>query len=317
MIKPHPNFISSNKPVEQQSITQTGRPPSEAELRVMCINNEEGTMTDLLQKKIDQWKLPFTIEFIEGVKQDGTPGKVCDLKNILTEGEKQLVKFITVHDETLQMLDDCRKMMLSSHEVLVTGESGTGKECIAKAMISNRIGLTKIVNCAGLPSELIESELFGHSAGAFTGAISKKIGLMVAAASGVMFLDEIGELPLSVQGKLLRALQEKTVRPIGSNEELSITCRFVCATNKDLRSMVKQGTFRRDLYARISTLELDILPLRDRMCDIVPITESLSGGSKFLQRYKSELEEGILDLSNNVRSIQSYVIRYNVLGRIK
>lgn len=309
MIKPHPNFMIGGvgKPIEQQ-VSSVGTPPSEQQLRLLCDNNAEGTMTDLIQKKIDQWKLPFTIEFVEGK---------CSLKNTLTEGEKSLSKFITVHEETLQMIDDCRKMMLSSHEILVTGESGTGKECIAKAMISNRTGLTKVVNCAGLPSELIESELFGHAIGAFTGAVSKKIGLMVAAASGMMFLDEIGELPLSVQGKLLRALQEKTIRPVGSNEELSITCRFVCATNRDLKKMVKEGLFRRDLYARISTLELDILPLRERKCDIVPITESLQGGNKFLARYKSELEEGILDLSNNVRSIQSYVIRYNVLGRVK
>jgi transcriptional regulator with PAS, ATPase and Fis domain len=225
-----------------------------------------------------------------------------------------LKEFITIEDETLRMKEDARKIAKSEHEVLITGETGTGKELIAKSMIGERIGAIKAVNCAGFPSELIESELFGHIRGSFTGANTEKEGLLSAAKDGIMFLDEVGELPMHVQAKLLRALQDKSIRKVGSNVEEKITCKFVCATHRNLKKMVESKEFRQDLYARISTLELHIKPLRDRKCDIVPITESLKGGKDFLLKHQDELP--LLDLSLNVRSLQQHVIRFAVLGRL-
>jgi len=229
-------------------------------------------------------------------------------------GELWLQKFVTVDPETIQMKEDALKMSKTPYEVLVFGETGTGKELIAKSQINNRPGVIKAANCAGFPSELVESELFGYVSGAFTGAGKTTDGLIKAATGGVMFLDEVGELPMWVQAKLLRVIQEKTVRKVGGKEIEPVDCKFVFATNRDLKAMVKAGTFREDLYARISTLELTVNPLRERKCDIEPIVLSLPGGDKFWDKYRSMVDS--FDLSLNVRSLQRMVIRYNTLGRI-
>lgn len=280
--------------------------PTEAQLKLMLSNGPE--LIDLVNKNIETFKLPYTVE----INPETGFGI---LKDTLPPGELYLKTFITEEQDTLQMKEDARKMYVTNYEVLITGETGTGKEIIAKSMIGSRKGPIKAVNCAGFPEHLIESELFGHVKGAYTGADREKQGLMSSATDGVMFLDEIGELPMPIQAKLLRALQEKRIRKVGSNMDEEINCKFVCATHRDLRKMVEAGSFRKDLYARISTLELDIKPLLpDRKCDLVPITKSLKGGDKFLEKYQSELLEGFLDLSLNVRSLQQHVIRFNVLG---
>ena len=280
-------------------------PPTEDKLRLMLSNGVN--FVSMVEDMIEKHTLPFIVE-IDQATGIGT------LKNTLTPGELYLNQFITLSPKMLEMKELARKMAYCPYEVLITGDTGTGKELIGNSMIGNRTGPVKAVNCAGMPETLIESELFGHVRGAFTGADKDKKGLMSEAAGGVMFLDEVGELPMQVQAKLLRALQFKRVRPVGAVSELEITCKFVCATNRNLKDMVEKGTFRRDLYARISTLELDILPLKDRPEDVRPIIESLSGGVKFLEKYKDLI--GSLDLSLNVRSLQQYVIRYNVLGKI-
>lgn len=277
-------------------------PDIEERLRLMVVNGPD--MIDIALGMIARWKLPYIIE-------NG------QLRSSYSNGELWIQKFITVDEDTKHMLEEAKKMAASPYEVLIIGDTGTGKELLAKSMIGNRKGSTKAVNCAGLPRELIESELFGYVKDAFTGASKTTDGLMTLAQDGVMFLDEIGELPLDVQAKLLRSLQDKVIRKVGGKTEESINCKFVCATNRDLKKMVTDGLFRRDLYARISTLELHIKPLEDRKCDIVPITESLPGGKLLLEKYKEELENGILDISLNVRSLQQHVIRYNVLGRLK
>lgn len=205
---------------------------------------------------------------------------------------------------------------MTPYEVLITGETGTGKEIIAKSMIGKLSGEIKAINCGALPENLIESELFGHVKGAFTDAREDKDGLCTAARDGVMFLDEIGDLPLIAQGKLLRAIQEKRIRPVGSTRDIPITCKFVCATHKKIRKMVEDGTFRRDLYARISTLELHIKPLRERRHDVIPIMRTIPGHEVLLRDYQKMFEEGDIDLSLNVRSLQQYVTRYQVLGRL-
>jgi transcriptional regulator with PAS, ATPase and Fis domain len=215
------------------------------------------------------------------------------------------------------MKEECRKIASTPYSVLIVGETGTGKELIANSMIANRLGKIQAINCAGMPRDLIESELFGHTQGAFTGAIRAKDGLLMAAKDGVMFLDEIGDMPMDIQAKLLRAMQQMVVRKVGGTTDEKINCKFVCATNCNLRDMVTTSRFRRDLFARISTLEVDIKPLRERVCDLEPIVMSiLPDGPAFWEKYGVALKQGDLDLSLNVRSIQQHVIRYSVLGRV-
>jgi len=162
-------------------------------------------------------------------------------------------------------------LALTSHPVLILGESGTGKELVARTVHANGPNAQKPflpVDCGSLVPTLIESELFGFVKGAFTGANHSKDGLLVAAEGGTVFLDEIGELSLDLQSKLLRALQEKEVRPVGATHRVPIRARIVAATNRDLAAMVETGAFRKDLFYRLNVVNLRLPSLRDRLDDI-------------------------------------------------
>jgi two-component system, NtrC family, response regulator PilR len=163
-----------------------------------------------------------------------------------------------------------------SSTVLITGESGTGKELIARAIHFTSIRKDKkfvSINCGALPETLLESELFGHERGAFTGAVKEKRGLFAEADGGTLFLDEISETSPTMQVKLLRAIQEKLIRKVGGNEELSVDVRIIAATNKDLAELVTQGKFREDLFYRINVIPIALPPLRARTEDIPPLTQ--------------------------------------------
>jgi DNA-binding NtrC family response regulator len=177
------------------------------------------------------------------------------------------------------------KVAYSTHPVLILGESGTGKELVARSIHFNGTNAKKpfvAVDCGALVPTLIESELFGHVKGAFTGADRAKEGLLASADGGTVFLDEIGELPLDVQAKLLRALQEKEVRPVGATQAKPISARVLAATNRDLAGMVERGQFRKDLYFRLNVVNLRIPPLRDRRDDIPALA------MHFLERMQRE-----------------------------
>lgn len=273
--------------------------PSEERLRLMLANG----LGDVVQQLIITHKLQYIVENNE-------------LKDSVTGTALHLKRFITVDPDMLLLKDDIHKMAKASHEVLICGETGTGKETLAKAMIGDRTGKIVSFNCAGLVETLVESELFGYSKGSFTGATGDRQGILAAAKDGVCFLDEIGELPLAAQAKLLRAIQEKQIRRVGSVTDESISCKIVCATHRDLESMVELGTFREDLYARISTLIVRVSPLRDRLCDIIPIIKSLKSGNEFLLALEGKILPGGLNLKYNVRSLQQHVARFETLGRI-
>lgn len=176
----------------------------------------------------------------------------------------------------LKALDLAKRVSSSTANVFILGESGTGKEVIARSvhnMGTRSKGPFIAVNCSAIPETLLESELFGHAKGAFTGAIDKKIGLFEEAEGGTLFLDEIGDLPLSLQAKLLRVLQEKKIKRIGENQVRKVDARIVTATHKDLRTEVAGGRFREDLFFRLNVIQIKIPPLRERKEDITPLAE--------------------------------------------
>jgi two-component system, NtrC family, response regulator PilR len=190
------------------------------------------------------------------------------------------------HSESMRrILELVRRIASSKSTVLITGESGTGKERIARAVHEASDRASKpfvVVNCGAFPEQLIESELFGHERGAFTGASSRKLGIFREAEGGTVLLDEVGELPLPMQVKLLRVLQERKVRGIGESHEVAVDVRMLAATNRDVEADVKAGTFRQDLYYRLNVLRIEVPPLRERRED-VPVLASY-----FLERCARE-----------------------------
>jgi DNA-binding NtrC family response regulator len=177
-----------------------------------------------------------------------------------------------------RLLDTIARVAGSDATVLITSESGVGKELVARALHRHgprQRGPFVGVNCAALPATLLESELFGHVKGAFTDARASRAGLFVQAHGGTLFLDEVGEMPLEMQAKLLRTLQERRVRPVGANEEIPFDARMVAATNQDLLSAVERGAFREDLYFRLAVIEVEVPPLRSRGGDVLLIAHSL------------------------------------------
>lgn len=176
-----------------------------------------------------------------------------------------------------RVLDMVRRVAPTRSTVLLTGESGTGKELVARALHEWGTPQARFlaVNCAAIPNDLLENQLFGSKRGAFTGADRDRDGVFVHAGDGTVFLDEIGELPLATQAKLLRALEQKEIMPVGANEPIRVEARILAATNKDLRKEVEAGRFREDLYYRLNVVSIDIPPLRERREDIPQIVEFL------------------------------------------
>lgn len=209
--------------------------------------------------------------------------------------------------------------------VLITGESGTGKELLAKAIHQNSLRAGKpfiAVNCGALPETLVESELFGHTKGAFTGAVSERAGKFEAANEGTIFLDEIGELPLPMQVKLLRVLQEREVDKLGSPHPVKVNVRIIAATNRDLKTQLEDGDFREDLFYRLSVITIELPPLRERREDISALA------AHFLKRFSERYNTGRLILTDealellqkyewpgNIRELENVIERVAVLAR--
>ena len=213
----------------------------------------------------------------------------------------------------------------SNASVLVTGESGTGKELVARALHERgrrKAGPFVAVDCASLPEPLLESELFGHVRGAFTDAHAARKGLFVQASGGALFLDEIGDLPLALQAKLLRALQTRSVRPVGANDEVPFDVNLIAATNRDLESAVEEGRFREDLYFRINVIHVEMPPLRARGGDVLLLAQH------FVDRYAAQAGKRVTGLSpdaaerllayvwpGNVRELENCIERAIALTR--
>ncbi len=209
--------------------------------------------------------------------------------------------------------------------VLITGESGTGKELVARALhrrSQRKAGPFVAINCAAMPETLLESELFGHVKGAFTDAKAGRAGLLLQASSGTLFFDEIGEMPLGMQPKLLRSLQERTVRPVGGSDEVPFDARIIAATNRDLESEVESNRFREDLFYRINVVRIDVPPLRMRSNDVLLLAQH------FLERIANRSAKRVVGISSaaaekllayewpgNVRELQNCIERAVALTR--
>jgi two-component system NtrC family response regulator len=224
-----------------------------------------------------------------------------------------------------EVLSLVHRVAASDATVLIRGESGTGKELIAKAIhyASGRAARPLVrVNCAALPETLLEAELFGHEKGAFTGAHAARQGRFEAAQGGSLFLDEIGDLPLHLQVKLLRVLQEREIERLGSSRSIGVDVRLLAATHRDLESAVRAGTFRDDLYYRINVVTVTVPPLRDRRADIPPLLEHFlmrlaRDNSKPIRGLTAEARDALLryDYPGNVRELENLIERAVVLTR--
>jgi len=241
-----------------------------------------------------------------------------ELKSKLTEKEK-FENIVGKNSKMLKIFDLIDTISQTDSTVLISGESGTGKELIARA-IHNKSPRAQnnfvSINCGALPENLLESELFGHSKGAFTDAYRDKTGLFEVADKGTLFLDEIGEMPQPMQVKLLRAIQERIIRRVGSNNEISIDVRIISATNKDLLESMTKGKFRSDLFYRLNVISINIPPLKDRKDDIPLLMHNiLNNLNKRFNKQIEGYEREVVDLfmkypwPGNVRELENFIER--------
>ncbi|MEJ6756648.1 MAG: sigma-54 dependent transcriptional regulator [Crocinitomicaceae bacterium] len=254
-------------------------------------------------------------------------------KNVLIEEKKVLKKtvkkfrgssIIGETDEIIKIKEMIEKVAPSDARVLVTGENGTGKELVAQSLhdLSERKGNPFVeVNCAAIPAELIESELFGHEKGAFTSAIKQKKGKFELASGGTLFLDEIGDMSASAQAKVLRALQENVIQRVGGEKDIKVNARIVAATNKDLRKEIDKGNFREDLFHRLAVILIHVPSLNDRRDDIpllanhfmsMVCSEHGIARKSFDDKALEQLQK--TDWSGNIRELRNIIERLIILG---
>lgn len=225
--------------------------------------------------------------------------------------EDNLNEIIGTSPPALKLKQNIAKVSRSQAPVFIQGESGSGKELVARAIHKTSTRHNKpfvAVNCGAIPRELMESEFFGHTKGSFTGAHQDKQGLFQSAEGGTLFLDEVADLPMDMQVKLLRAIQEKTVRPVGSHKEVIIDVRILSATHKDLLNAINNGGFRNDLYYRINVIEINVPTLRQRKADITLLTTTL------LEKIAEKNASAITSISRNALTLLE---QYNFPGNIR
>jgi two-component system, NtrC family, response regulator AtoC len=248
-----------------------------------------------IEKALEVRRLKHELDYLRGTQQESY----------------EFDRIIGSSDALQRVLDIVRKVAKSNTTVLIRGETGTGKELIAGAIHHNSLRTSRNfvkVNCAALQENLLESELFGHERGAFTGADKQRIGRFEQADGGTLFLDEIGDMSPSTQAKILRVLQEHEFERLGGTRTLRVDVRLITATNRDLSNMVQTGQFREDLYYRLNVVSIEMPPLRDRKDDIVPLANA------FIRRFSGELKKKMDGLDADA---QKTLMRYNWPGNIR
>jgi two-component system response regulator PilR (NtrC family) len=284
--------------------------PNAKVIMITAFANMEGAIESMKEGAYDYITKPFNIEDIKLAIENALRSKETSIDREKVEG-RYTFGIVCNSPEMLRILDLIPRIAASNSNILITGESGTGKELVAKAVHASSLRNAKsfvAINCGGIPESLLESELFGHKKGSFTGALNDKIGLFEAANEGTIFLDEVGELPLSLQVKLLRVVQEKSFKPVGGTEEKVVDVRIISATNQDLEKKVIRGKFREDLYYRINVIQIHIPPLRERKEDIPLLAQY------FLEKYSQEMKKDIYRISSYA---MESLIDYSFPGNVR
>ncbi|MDH4162451.1 MAG: sigma-54 dependent transcriptional regulator [Nitrospirota bacterium] len=271
---------------------------------------------------------PIIHEEIKQVVRNALKQKSLQTENVLLKREiakeHDFSSIIGESPAILSILAEVRKVTDARSNVLLLGETGTGKELFARVIHHNsgRRDMPFVpINCSAIPENLLETELFGHLRGAFTGAVANKKGLLEEADGGTVFLDEIGDMSLPLQAKLLRVIEDQVIRPVGSTKGTKVDIRFITATNRDLRAAVRESAFREDLYYRINVISLQIPPLRERVDDIRSLVKH------YLERYGHDLNKPVKEVSaqalemltrypwpGNVRELQNVIERAIIIA---
>jgi len=290
-----------------QVIVITGNPDKENALKAIDFG-----ATDFYAKPVDLDELAVSVRRAAHIHQLET-----EIQSARESSARELGRMVGQSPQMTALYDLVRRVAPSDEPVLISGESGTGKELVARAIHQESLRAGRpfvVVNCGSIPETLMEGELFGHEAGAFTDAKRQRLGLVEQAAGGTLFLDEIGELPPSMQPKLLRFLQSGAVQRLGSGAEFSVDVRVVAATNRHLEAEVSQGTFREDLYYRLKVVHLQVPPLRARRDDITLLADHfLRQVEKNAGRGRLTFAEGALgllseyDWPGNVRELENRI----------
>ncbi|WP_226469110.1 sigma-54-dependent transcriptional regulator [Luteimonas panaciterrae] len=272
---------------------------------ITAYGNVEAAVEALKAGAFDFVSKPVDINVLRGLVR-----QALDLNQRRRAQPEESSRLLGNSEAMVGLRETIAKVARSQAPVHITGESGTGKELVARTIHAQgaRAGGPFVpVNCGAIPAELMESEFFGHKKGSFTGAHADKPGLFQAADGGTLFLDEVAELPLPMQVKLLRAIQEKTVRPVGSSSEVPVDVRLLSATHKDLVALVADGRFRHDLYYRINVIELHVPPLRERGGDLSLLSQAI------LQRLAQAMQRSAPKLSDSALSaLEAYGFPGNV-----
>jgi len=288
----------------------------------------ETAIQAIRQGAYDYVTKPFSLEEISLLVEKALEDRRLRAENISLrrelEGRHRFENLLGKSPAMQTVFDLIQRVAPGDSNVLITGESGTGKELVAKAIHYNSPRARRPfvpVNCAAMPAGLLESELFGHVRGAFTGAVRAREGLFREAEGGTLFLDEIGDMAPELQAKLLRALEDRAVRPVGSDETIPVDLRIVVATNKDLPARVQEGTFREDLYYRLAVIPIHLPPLRERREDIPLLAEHFLGraattSGKGVKGFTPEAMAALLrhPWPGNVRELENVVERAATLA---
>lgn len=267
-------------------------------MMITAFGTTENAVEAMKMGAYDYLTKPFKLDEVRLVVQNALRAQNLEVENKVLKkelGKEYSFQNIVGNSEKMHRIFDLiKRVSTTPTNVLITGESGTGKEVVAKAIhyngpLKDRPFLT--INCGAIPESLMESEMFGHKKGSFTGAVVDKMGLFEAADGGTLFLDEVGELPLTIQVKLLRAIQERIIRRVGGVEDITVDVRIIAATNRNLEEMVKSGAFRQDLFYRLNVIQIQTPALRDRREDI-PLLATF-----FLKKYTEKLQKPVSAIS--------------------
>ncbi len=282
---------------------------------ITAFSSTEDAVSAMKQGALDYITKPFEIEKIKLVIKNALARKKLHVEHEYYKKQyehKFDVSGIVGKSRAIQSIFDIiKRVSVSKSTILITGESGTGKELIARAIHQNSSRKDHpfvAVSCGAIPENLLESELFGHMKGAFTGAIASKIGLFELADTGTLFLDEIGELPLLIQVKLLRVLQERQFKRVGGTKNISVDVRIIAATNRNLQKMVGENLFREDLFYRLNVIPIHIPPLRERKEDIAALAQH------FLEKYNREIGKHFMCITDEA---MAQLLVYDWPGNIR